>query len=426
MKRKRSSPQGRPDRVPPPPPPGQPPPPGKQAPTGKQAPPGGARDKHASPRSGPPRPARPERPEVEPPRAAADRHVFTVPPEGAKSTLAGALRQFLPGESWGNIRRLIHARRVLVNGNPAVDVGRRLKAGEVVTVLAQSAPPPPAENQVRIVYHDAHLAIVEKPSGLTSTRHHEEADWPQERKQFQPTLDEMLPKILARKGVKGSRRGGLPMIRAVHRLDRETSGLMVFARNVEAERILGEQFRKHTIHRRYVAVVHGDVEPQTIESRLIRDRGDGRRGSTEQPNVGKRAVTHVDVVERIGGEYTLVSCRLETGRTHQIRIHLSEAGHPVCGDRVYRKPPHQDVIPDRSGATRVALHATEIGVDHPETDEFIQFSAAPPRDFAELVERLRREVGRARPPRKRAAADGEIPPSVPPPGNDDEADDWAP
>ena len=135
----------------------------------------------------------------------------------------------------------------------------------------------------------------------------------------------------------------------MHRLDRDTSGLLVFARTAEAQQHLEHQFRTHSTRRRYLAVVRGAVESQTIESRLVRDRGDGRRGSTTLPNVGRRAVTHVRAVERLG-DYTLIECRLETGRTHQIRIHLSELGHPLCGDKVYGQPLFRPGKPDESGA----------------------------------------------------------------------------
>ena len=128
--------------------------------------------------------------------------------------------------------------------------------------------------------------------------------------------------------------GPPPRLRIVQRLDKETSGLVVFARTVAAERGLGKQFHAHTVHRRYVAVVPGWATKQTIRTRLVRDRGDGRRGSTTLPEQGKEAITHIEPVERLPG-YTLVACRLETGRTHQIRIHLAELGHPVCGERVY-------------------------------------------------------------------------------------------
>lgn len=149
-----------------------------------------------------------------------------------------------------------------------------------------------------------------------------------------------------------------------------------------------EQFRKHTTQRRYLAIVEGHVEAQTIETRLVRDRGDGRRGSTDKPNVGKRAVTHVKPLEDLDG-YTLIECRLETGRTHQIRIHLSELGHPLCGEKVYRKPLGGKPIPDRSGAPRLALHAASLGFQHPISGKPLYFESPLPKDLTKLLERLR-------------------------------------
>jgi 23S rRNA pseudouridine1911/1915/1917 synthase len=134
--------------------------------------------------------------------------------------------------------------------------------------------------------------------------------------------------------------------------------------------------------------VPGYLSPRTIRSNLVEDRGDGRRGSTNLPNVGKEAVTHVSVEERLPG-YTLLSCRLETGRTHQIRIHLSEAGHPVCGDKVYVKRPDGTVFEDRSGAPRLALHATELGFAHPASGAQLHWSMPLPPDLQKFVERLR-------------------------------------
>jgi 23S rRNA pseudouridine1911/1915/1917 synthase len=179
----------------------------------------------------------------------------------------------------------------------------------------------------------------------------------------------------------------LPRLRIVHRLDKETSGLLVFGRSPLAERELGLQFRKHTVVRRYLAVVPGYLSPQTIKSNLVPDRGDGRRGSTQLPSVGKEAVTHVAVEERLPG-YTVLSCRLETGRTHQIRIHLSEAGHPVCGDKVYVKKFGADVFEDNSAAPRLALHATELGFEHPASGAHLHWTMPLPGDLAKFVERL--------------------------------------
>ena len=121
----------------------------------------------------------------------------------------------------------------------------------------------------------------------------------------------------------------------------------------------------------------------------MRDRGDGRRGSTKQPNVGKSSVTHIKALERLG-DYTLIECRLETGRTHQIRIHLSEAGHPVCGDKVYGRAMFGPKAEDQSGAPRLALHAAELNVEHPITGQLLSFTTRLPRDLEEFVERLRR------------------------------------
>ncbi len=329
--------------------------------------------------------------------------VFHISPQQAGQTLATFLRAMLPQHSWSEIRRLLRTRHVQVNGNLCLDAGRRLKTGEVVKLLPQSAAPLPAAEDIKIHYLDQHLVVVEKPSGATSVRHTEELSWPARRRQFQQTLDEMLPALIAKyefsrggrgKNRQGSRRnrGVPPPVRPVHRLDRDTSGLMVFARSVRAERHLGEQFRKHTTHRRYLAIVAGRVEKAwRFDTQLVRDRGDGRRGSAKPPQNGKRAVTHVSPLEHIDG-YTLVQCSLETGRTHQIRIHLLEAGHPVCGDKVYRQPrPGAAMISDDSGAPRLALHAAELGFIHPITGEEMRFEMALPGDLAEFLKRLKRK-----------------------------------
>ena len=315
--------------------------------------------------------------------------VFHVSEAQAQQTLVTLLRQWLPGESWSQVRKLLTGRHVQVNGNLCLDEGRRLKALDVVRVLDNSQAQPPKQADVKIRYLDQHLAIVEKPAGMTTLRHAEERDWPSRRKQVQPTLDEVLPQVIAHhdrsRPLKGKRP---PRVRAVHRLDRETSGLMVFARTPEAELKLVSLFRKHDIHRQYVAIVQGKLEAQTITSSLVRDRGDGKRGSTTLKDVGQHAVTHVKPIEYLDG-YTVVECRLETGRTHQIRIHLSERGHVLCGEKVYHTPLFQKPIPDHSGASRIALHAAELGLVHPVTGEQLHFKMPLPPDMAELLARLR-------------------------------------
>jgi len=133
-------------------------------------------------------------------------------------------------------------------------------------------------------------------------------------------------------------------------------------------------------------VVRGRAQSGRIESSLVEDRGDGRRGSTTQRGVGKRAVTHVRIVEELG-DFTLVECRLETGRTHQVRIHLGEAGTPLCGERVYDRPLHGKPVPDPSDARRPVLHAASLGFQHPATGKRMEWRSPLPKDLAELVRR---------------------------------------
>jgi 23S rRNA pseudouridine1911/1915/1917 synthase len=310
---------------------------------------------------------------------------FVVSREESGQTVAALLRAHL-ALSLRGVRRLVRDGRILLNGGLCRDAGRRLAPGQRLEVRgpAPHRPPPRAMPAGPVIRHaDAQVVVVDKPPGLTTVRHADEAAEFGARAQryLPPTLADLLPELLG---------GRQSRVRAVHRLDKETSGLVVFARTPEAERHLGRQFRAHTIERRYLALVRGRAAGGTIESALVRDRGDGRRGSTPQPGAGQRALTHVRVVEELG-EYTLVECRLETGRTHQVRIHLGEAGTPLCGDHVYDRPPHGRPLPDNSGAARVALHAAWLGFEHPKTGKPMAWTAPLPGDMAELVERFRRQ-----------------------------------
>lgn len=325
------------------------------------------------------------RPEAKGPAAK----VFHVTADLAQQSLVALLRIWLPGESWSRVRKLLSGRHVQVNGNMCLDEGRRLKEKDVVKVLDHAQSRPPEQNDVKIRYLDPHIVIVEKPAGMTTLRHAEERNWPNRRKQLQPTLDEVLPHVIARQpGQRPMKGKHLPRVRPVHRLDRETSGLMIFARTPDAEVKLVQLFRKHDIHRLYIAIAHGKVEAQTIESVLIRDRGDGKRGSTTLKDVGQHAITHVRPLEDLKG-YTVVECRLETGRTHQIRIHLAEKGHVLCGEKTYHTPLFQKPIVDESRAPRIALHAAELGLKHPITGQDLMYKMALPPDMAELLRRLR-------------------------------------
>jgi 23S rRNA pseudouridine1911/1915/1917 synthase len=310
-----------------------------------------------------------------------------VPAEHAGLTLAALLRQRLPGQSWNQVRRLIETRRARVNGELCLDPARRLKEGETVELLARPAAKPRAHEVIVIRHLDEHLVVVEKPSGISTVRHPVERAWTQRRKALSPTLEDLVPGMIARREGR-VRKGVLPRLRVVQRLDKETSGLVVFARTVAAERDLGKQFHAHTVIRRYFAIVPGFVPPQRIATNFVRDRGDGRRGSTDLPDAGKEAITHVDVMERLPG-YTLLACRLETGRTHQIRIHLAELGHPICGDKVYCHAPDGSQRPDTSGAPRLTLHAVELGFVHPVTHQKMHWEMLLPPDLEAFLDRLR-------------------------------------
>jgi 23S rRNA pseudouridine1911/1915/1917 synthase len=293
--------------------------------------------------------------------------------------------------------RLLRLRGVWVNGRPCVEPKRRLPTGQRVRVSLPKQEAPPAKKlawsgacQPVIRYLDAQVVVVEKPTGLTTMRHAEEAaEFGGRARRFLPaTLADLLPRLLTQKQPRAP-----TSVRAVHRLDKETSGLVVFARTAAAERDLGKQFRAHTIERSYLAVVRGRPAEGRIESWIVRDRGDGRRGSSSKAGVGQRAVTHVRVLEILGA-YTLVECRLETGRTHQVRIHLADAGAPLCGERIYDRPVHGKPTPDGSGCQRVALHAASLGFHHRTTRKRLQWTSPLPADLRQLVARLRK--GRAR------------------------------
>jgi 23S rRNA pseudouridine1911/1915/1917 synthase len=316
---------------------------------------------------------------------------FAILADEAGSTMAAVLRSRLPGQSWKQVRQVVATRRVKVNGELCLDPARRLKERDVVEFLDKPERLPKSLTSELVIRHlDEHIVVVEKPAGLSTTRHPAERQWSARRRALSPTLEDRLHEAIAAK--RRLRPHKLPRLRKVHRLDKLTSGLLVFARSPLAERELGRQFRAHTVDRCYVAIVLGRPRPQTIRSSLVRDRGDGRRGSCPVANRGKLAVTHVQSVEPVG-DCSLITCRLETGRTHQIRIHLADLGHPVCGDPVYSLRSDGTRIADASGVPRLALHAAELGFKHPATGEQLHWSMPMPDDLAAVVERLKKAKG---------------------------------
>ena len=187
----------------------------------------------------------------------------------------------------------------------------------------------------------------------------------------------------------------MPSLMIVHRLDRGASGVLVFARTWTAKIGLAAQFKQHSPTRQYLALVHGHAASGTIESHLLADRGDGRRGSSEssphakvrRAGKGRRALTHVECLQKLAGA-SLISCVLETGRTNQIRIHLSEAGHPLLGETTYLRGFKGRPIQ----AERLMLHAKTLGFVHPVTNQEMSFEAPLPPEFERLIAKLGPEV----------------------------------
>ncbi len=288
-----------------------------------------------------------------------------------------ALRAEL-GSSWESVRRLVRSGKVRVEGSLLTDPTTLVAVGARITI--RMASPRPVESlgidRGDLVYVDAHVVVVRKPAGISTVRHPSESD-------PSAPLDEVVRALLRRT----SQRGSVAPLGVVQRLDRETSGLILFTRTVGARDALRRQFRNHSVHRRYIALAHGRLSSRTFSSRLVEDRGDGIRGSTTNPKLGRHAVTHLRVIEVLDGA-TLVECILETGRTHQIRIHVAEAGHPLVGERVYVRG-FQTALID---APRLMLHAAELGFEHPKDGREMSFSEPMPRDMTEVVERLR-DVG---------------------------------
>jgi 23S rRNA pseudouridine1911/1915/1917 synthase len=292
-------------------------------------------------------------------------------------TLAAAVRAALPGASWARARKLCASGKVFVNGRVGVDPAARCAGGESVE-LRMTAPDPGRDRTPEgfsIAFEDGHLIVIDKPEGLMSV--------PYERKDKGTAMDAIRDAWRADK-----RPATTTPLYVVHRLDKDTSGLLCFAKTKLAERGLHTVFKQHLADRTYVAVAEGHVRPGRIESHLVEDRGDGLRGSTRFPAQGRRAVTHVEVVEVLPAA-TICRVRLETGRTHQIRIHLSERGHPLVGETVYIRDllrEGRQPLPSR----RLLLHAQTLGFVHPVTGKRLDFESKPPAVFDAEVAALRR------------------------------------
>lgn len=282
------------------------------------------------------------------------RHVVTE-----TQTLLDALARLFPESSKTTLRQMLQNERVRVNGEAEKNARRELDEGDLVEIGQKSVQPalPPG---LAILHEDDDVLVVLKSHGLLTVATERERE---------TTAQAYLNAYLKEKG--GER------VHVVHRLDRETSGVLVFAKHFAAREALKEKFAAHDIERVYVAVIEGELDPPggTFRSHL-RERKDLRMESVEAHPDAKLAVTHYRTI-RTNGRYSLLEIRLETGRKNQIRTHLAEAGHPIAGDRLY-------------GSTvnplgRLGLHAKLLGFDHPATGKRLVFTAPVPKSFTQAV-----------------------------------------
>ena len=306
-----------------------------------------------------------------------------IPPELEGMRVDRALAALLPEYSRSTIQGWIRTGRVLAGGRPLKASERLSGAGPVVVSIP---PPEPSEwlaepMALDVLHEDSHLFVINKPAGLVV---HPGAGNPD---------GTLLNGLLARdEGLRLLPRAGI-----VHRLDKDTSGLMVVARTESARQDLVKQLSNRSVSRHYLAVAAGvPVSGETLDRPIGRHPVDRRRMAVSDR--GKPAVTHVRVLEKYRA-HALVEARLETGRTHQIRVHLAWWGYPLVGDPVYggRPRPPGGATPELSGVLagfrRQALHAAALSLAHPETGESLSWREPPPEDFEGLVNALARDHG---------------------------------
>ena len=273
------------------------------------------------------------------------------------------------------IQKLVKDGNIRVDGR-IVKANYKLSAGEEIRVLVPEPEVPdirPENIPLDILYEDDDILVVNKPKGMVvhpAPGHYEHT---------------LVNAVMYHCGDQLSGINGVMRPGIVHRIDMDTTGSLLICKNDQAHRILAEQLKEHSITRRYHAIVHGNLKDDhgTVDAPIGRHPTDRKKMSTKAPNA-RSAVTHYSVLERFG-DYTYIECELETGRTHQIRVHMSSIGHPILGDPVYGPPrcPYK-----LQGQT---LHAKILGITHPSTGAYMEFDAPLPEYFVKLLDVLRKK-----------------------------------
>jgi 23S rRNA pseudouridine1911/1915/1917 synthase len=321
---------------------------------------------------------------------------FEVTPEHAGRRLDQFLVAQLPEVSRARVQQLISEGKVLVNESPP-KASLKLKGGEQVRVLGSPAAPPlraiAEEIPLDVVYEDDDLAVINKPAGMMV---HAGAGATEDERNRGTLVNALLHRFAALSQAGGEMRPGI-----VHRLDRATSGLIIVVKNDLAHRRLGEQFSRREVRKQYIALVHGWLKQEsgTISSAISRDRIRRTRMTTRRSG-GREAVTHYRVMERLQtpwGKFSLLELKIDTGRTHQIRVHLASLGHPVVGDTLYGAP--REIQPGKGGGIqplslpRNFLHAAAIEFAHPRKGERLAFSRPLPPELQDFLVRLGHSSG---------------------------------
>jgi 23S rRNA pseudouridine1911/1915/1917 synthase len=299
-------------------------------------------------------------------------------PAHAGWRLDRALAAVIPTLSRERLKALIRSGALEKAGAAVRDPATKVHGDEAFRLAVPE--PEPAHNEpqdipLRVIFEDEHLLVVDKPAGLVVHPAAGNRDWT------------LVNALLHHCGGSLSGIGGVARPGIVHRIDKDTSGLLVVAKTDVAHEGLARQFAAHSIDRRYLAVVSGIPKTSggVIDAPLARSAANRKKIAVVAGNRGKRAVTHWKRLELLR-EAALVECRLETGRTHQVRVHMASIGHPLVGDPVYGRSgkTHGKLLKDL-GFHRQALHAAELGFTHPATKHRLSFASAMPADMQELV-----------------------------------------